>query len=301
MEQFIEKAEVLVEALPYITRFKGNIVIIKYGGSAMLDDKLKESVIKDIVLLEAVGIQPVIVHGGGSEINILAEKLGIKSQFVQGLRITDEQTVEIVEMVLVGKVNRMIVGMINEFGGKAVGISGKDAGLITAKKKPPVTVVDESGIEKTVDLGLVGGIEDVNPQIILTLVKEGYIPVIAPTAASRDGTTYNINADTVAGSIARNIKANKLIILSDQRGILREMNNEDSLIPRIEIGEIDELVKTGIIDGGGIPKIYACKNALMYGVKEVHIIDGRLKHSLLLEIFTNQGIGTMIYKKEESS
>jgi acetylglutamate kinase len=282
----ILKAHILVEALPYIKKFSGKTVVIKYGGSAMLDCNLKKMVMQDVVLMKFVGLNPVIVHGGGPEISSFLKKLGIESKFVNGLRVTDEKTAEIVEMVLVGKINKEIVSMINELGGMAVGISGKDGKLLKAEK-------DLSNG----DLGYVGKIVEVNIEVIEMLIDRGYIPVIAPVSFGDDGKTYNVNADTAAGKIAEALKAEKLILLTDVEGVLENVEDKKSLISRMDLEHAKKLMNSGRINGGMIPKLECCIKAVENGVKRAHIIDGRLTHSLLLEIFTDEGIGTMIGKE----
>lgn len=282
----ILKAHILVEALPYIKKFSGKTVVIKYGGSAMLDCNLKKMVMQDVVLMKFVGLNPVIVHGGGPEISSFLKKLGIESKFVNGLRVTDEKTAEIVEMVLVGKINKEIVSMINELGGVAVGISGKDGKLLKAEK-------DLSNG----DLGYVGKIVEVNIEVIEMLIDRGYIPVIAPVSFGDDGKTYNVNADTAAGKIAEALKAEKLILLTDVEGVLENVEDKKSLISRMDLEHAKKLMNSGRINGGMIPKLKCCIKAVENGVKRAHIIDGRLTHSLLLEIFTDEGIGTMIGKE----
>ncbi|SHE93300.1 N-acetylglutamate kinase [Thermoanaerobacter uzonensis DSM 18761] len=282
----IAKAHVLIEALPYIKKFSGKTVVIKYGGSAMLDCNLKRMVMQDIVLMKFVGLNPVIVHGGGPEINKMLEKLGIESKFVNGLRVTDEATMEIVEMVLMGRINKEIVSLINELGGQAIGISGKDGKLLKAEK-------DISNG----DIGYVGKIVDVNIDVITMMLEKGYIPVIAPVSFGDDGKTYNVNADTAAGKIAEALKAEKLILLTDVEGILSNINDKSSLISRMDLEHAKEFMNSGRINGGMIPKLECCIKAVENGVKRAHIIDGRLTHSLLLEIFTDEGIGTMIGKE----
>ena len=282
----IAKAHVLIEALPYIKKFSGKTVVIKYGGSAMLDCNLKRMVMQDIVLMKFVGLNPVVIHGGGPEINRMLEKLGIESKFVNGLRVTDEVTMGIVEMVLMGRINKEIVSLINELGGQAIGISGKDGKLLKAEKDT------SSG-----DIGYVGNIVDVNIDVIKMMLEKGYIPVIAPVSFGDDGKTYNVNADTAAGKIAEALKAEKLILLTDVEGILSNINDKSSLISRMDLEHAEELMSSGGINGGMIPKLKCCVKAVENGVKRAHIIDGRLTHSLLLEIFTDEGIGTMIGKE----
>lgn len=292
MEQAIEKARVLVEALPYIQKFAGKTVVIKYGGHAMVDPALKESVIMDVLLLHSVGIHPVVVHGGGPEINSMLKKMGIESQFVQGLRVTDAQTMEIAQMVLLGKLNTEMVSLLNRFGGKGVGLSGKDAQLLMAVKKP-MQMQNSQGEMEEVDLGQVGEIQSVTPDIVMTLLEQGYIPVISPVASGEEGETYNVNADTAAGKIAEALKADKLLLLTDVRGILRDVKDTDSLISSISRTEVDQLVEEGIISGGMLPKVECALAALEGGVGSVHMLDGRLSHAILLELFTDGGIGTM--------
>ncbi len=289
----LEKAEILVEALPYIKKFSGKTVVIKYGGNAMLDDNLKRAVLTDITLMKFVGINPVVVHGGGPEINAMLKKVGKSSEFVQGLRVTDAETMEITEMVLAGKLNKEIVTMLAGLGAKAVGISGKDGGLLTAVKKL-MTVIDEEGHEKEVDLGYVGEVAGVNPEIIETLVAKSYVPVIAPVGAGEDGESYNINADYAAGHIAGALRADKLVLLTDVEGIYADYRDKDSLLSTVRADEVDGLISSGVISGGMIPKIECCVHAIGSGVGQVHIIDGRVPHSILLEIFTDKGIGTMV-------
>ena len=287
-------AEVLIEALPYIRRFYDRQIVIKYGGAAMDDETLIQSVMQDIVLMKYVGIRPIIVHGGGPRITAWMDKIGKVPEFVQGLRVTDAETVEIAEMVL-GSINKEIVSRINLHGGKAIGLSGKDANLILAEKQH-TQIKDENGQEIDVDLGFVGKIIGVNTESVTTLDRGGYVPVIAPIGVGVDGQTYNINADTMAGEIASAFQAEKLIMLTDTRGILRDLSDNASLIPTIRMREVDGLVKDGCIAGGMLPKVEACTTALMGGVYKTHIIDGRIPHSLLLEVFTEGGIGTEIVR-----
>jgi acetylglutamate kinase len=279
----LEKAEILVEALPYIKDFYGKRVVIKYGGAAMTDCKLKQKVMQDIVLMKYVGMHPIVVHGGGPEINGLLDRLNLESNFVNGMRVTDEKTMEVVEMVLGGKVNKEIVAGINASGGKAIGISGKDGELIIAKK-----------MQNNDDLGFVGKVEKINPAIIETLIINGYIPVIAPIGISEQGQTYNINADLVAGAIAAEMQADKLVLLTDVPGLLRDPHDSDSIISVLKLSEIPDYIANGVIGGGMLPKITCCQEAVQSGVGRTHIIDGRVPHSILLEIFTDQGVGTMV-------
>lgn len=288
------RAEVLAEALPYIEEFQGSYVVIKYGGHAMLDEEAKEWTIKDTILLRYIGMKPVVVHGGGPEISKAMEKMGKKPEFVEGLRVTDEETLEIVKMVLVGKINTDIVSRINALGCRAAGLSGKDGRLIMAHKKAPQKVV-AGGVTKKVDIGLVGEIEKINPEIIETLTSQGYILVIAPIGLSADGRSLNLNADTVAGDIAATLKAKKLIILTDVPGVMKDLKNEKSLIRELKISQVNSLLKKGMISGSMTPKIRACEKAVKGGVEKAHIIDGRVKHAILLELFTDEGIGTMVF------
>ena len=287
-------AEVLIEALPYIRRFYDRRIVIKYGGAAMEDESLIHSVMQDIVLMKYVGIRPIIVHGGGPRITAWMDKIGKVPEFVQGLRVTDAETVEIAEMVL-GLINKEIVARINQHGGKAIGLSGKDANLILAEKQE-TQVTDENGRLTDVDLGFVGKIIGVNTESITALDRADYIPIIAPIGIGVEGQTYNINADTMAGEIASAFQAEKLIVLTDTLGILRDLSDTASLMPTIRMREIDPLIEEGLIAGGMLPKVEACTTALMGGVYKTHIIDGRIPHSLLLEVFTEGGIGTEIVR-----
>lgn len=276
------RVQVLSEALPYIQQFAGRTIVVKYGGAAMKDGRLKEKVIRDIVLLSCVGMRPVVVHGGGPEINIWLEKLGIEPQFKDGLRVTNAATMEVVEMVLVGKVNKEIVSLINQAGGKAVGLCGMDGNLIQARP---------DGRE---GIGFVGEVSGVKVQILESLVNSGYIPVVSSVAADETGQSYNINADTVAGEIAAALGAEKLILMTDTAGILEDYHQPDSLIVKLDIQEARQLIDSGIVSGGMIPKVNCCVRSLAQGVKAAHIIDGRLEHALLQEIFSDSGIGSMI-------
>lgn len=287
-------AEVLIEALPYIRHFYDRQIVIKYGGAAMEDDTLIHSVMQDIVLMKYVGIRPIIVHGGGPRITTWMDKIGKVPEFVQGLRVTDAETVEVAEMVL-GSINKEIVSRINQHGGKAIGLSGKDANLVLAEKQE-TQVTDENGQKIDVDLGFVGKIIGINTESVSALDKGGYIPVITPIGVGVDGQTYNINADTMAGEIASAFQAEKLIMLTDTRGILRDLSDDASLMPTIRMREVDEFIKEGFIAGGMLPKVEACTTALIGGVYKTHIIDGRIPHSLLLEVFTEGGIGTEIVR-----
>jgi acetylglutamate kinase len=283
------RVQVLSEALPYIQQFAGRTIVVKYGGAAMKESRLKEKVIRDIVVLSCVGIRPVVVHGGGPEINIWLEKLGIEPQFKNGLRVTDAATMEVVEMVLVGKVNKEIVSLINQAGGKAVGLCGKDGNLIQARP---------DGRE---GIGFVGEVSGVKIKILESLVNSGYIPVVSSVAADENGQSYNINADTVAGEIAAGLGAEKLILMTDTAGILEDYHKPESLIVKLDIQEARQLIESGIVSGGMIPKVNCCVRSLAQGVKAAHIIDGRLEHALLQEIFSDSGIGSMIVASEYSS
>jgi acetylglutamate kinase len=282
----IDKANLLIEALPYIQRFHGKTIVIKYGGAAMVDPKLKEQFAQDVVLMKYVGMNPVIVHGGGPQINQMMEKLGMKPRFINGVRFTDIATLDIVEMVLGGSINKEIVSLINRHGGKAVGLTGKDGQLITAKKYTK----NQNG-EDVGDMGLVGEVERIDPTILESLEKSRFIPVIAPIGVGTDGVTYNINADWVAGEIAGALKAEKLLILTDVKGILDPKGELYSTLTR---KKVKELIKKGIIKLGMLPKVESCLTSLDHSVSKAHIIDGRVPHSILLEIFTNEGVGTEI-------
>ncbi len=293
MKTLIEKANVLNEALPYIRNFYGKIFVIKYGGAAMVEEELKDIFAQDIVLLNFIGIKPVIVHGGGPVINEIMKKMGKKPTFIHGQRFTDKETIDIVEMVLGGLINKEIVALINSHGGRAIGLSGKDGNLIKAKKKVVKKLSAATGTPEIIDLGLVGEVEKVNPNIISSIQKDGFIPVIAPIGAGRKNETLNINADYVAGAVAAALKAEKLILLTDTQGIL---DKNKKLISTLNKTKIKSLVLKNIISGGMLPKVQACQNAIAGGVKKTHIIDGRIPHALLLEIFTQKGIGTEIVK-----
>lgn len=284
-------ADVLIEALPYIRRFYGKTIVIKYGGNAMVEEHLKESFARDITLMKFIGLNPVVVHGGGPQIGSALEKMGISSKFVDGMRVTDEPTMDVVEMVLVGKVNKEIVAQISQQGGKAVGLSGKDGGLILAKKLHLVRPKAEDKPPEIIDIGMVGEVVAVNSDIIHTLEGGGAIPIIAPVGVGESGETYNINADWVASKIAVALNAIKLILLTDVEGI---MDESGSLISSIEVGVVKEMLEAGTISGGMIPKIQCAVEALERGVEKVHIIDGRKPHVVLLELFTDRGIGTLV-------
>ena len=287
-----DKAAILVDALPYIQEFYGKTVVIKYGGNAMVSDDLKEKVMEDIALLKYVGVRPVIIHGGGPEITGFLKKVGKETNFVSGLRVTDEETVEIAEMVLDGKVNSEIVNLLNHRGVKAVGISGKDAGLIRAKKK--LATVYDGDDKKKVDIGYVGQVEDVDTGILDDLLEGGYIPVIAPIGVDEDGMSYNINADYVAAEIAGALHAEKLLLLTDIEGVYKDYHDKTTFLSSLTQSEAREYIKTGVISGGMIPKIEACLRALGAGAGKAHIIDGRLPHAILLELLTSKGIGTQV-------
>ncbi|NJD78458.1 MAG: acetylglutamate kinase [Candidatus Methanoperedens sp.] len=289
-----KRENVLIEALPYIREFSGSILVVKMGGHAIIDPQIMEKIVQDIVLLKFVGIHPVIVHGGGPEITEKMERMGKKPEFVAGLRITDSETLEIARMVLVGNVNSKIVSLISKHGGKGVGLSGSDGRLIVARKMAPQRIKVE-GIETEIDLGWVGETEVINPEIVTILADRGYIPVISPIAIDDKGNDLNVNADTVAGDIAAALKAKKLVSLTDVPGILSDPKDRETRISRIAYDEIDRLICDNIISGGMIPKVKSSAQAIEGGVGQVHIIDGSMPHSLLLELFTDEGIGTMIY------
>ncbi len=284
-------ADILIEALPYIRRFYGETIVIKYGGHAMVDDTLKEDFARDITLMKFIGLHPVVVHGGGPQIGSVLDKMGISSHFVDGMRVTDEPTMDVVEMVLVGKVNKEIVAQISQQGGKAVGLSGKDGGLILSRKLHLVRPPTEDKPPEIIDMGMVGEVTAVKPEIIRTLESGGFIPVIAPVGVGKSGETYNINADWVASKIAVALNAMKLILLTDVEGV---MGQGGSLISSMKTKAVQKLREEGTVSGGMIPKIQCALEALQRGVKRVHIIDGRKRHAVLLELFTDKGIGTEI-------
>ena len=290
MDTVTEKAKTLIEALPYIRTFYGKTFVIKYGGHAMQDRELRQAVILDLVLLRYIGVRPVVVHGGGPEITAMLQRVGKETEFVQGLRVTDGETMAIVQMVLVGKINHDLVAEINCQGGKAVGLSGKDGNLVVARKYRPKS----DGNGGRVDLGFVGEVEAIDPRLVVNLADQGYIPVIAPVAVGPDGESFNINADTVAGELAAALQAEKLIMLTDVEGILTNPRDLKTLLSTLQVAQAAAMIKEGRIDGGMIPKVEACARALERGVGRTHIIDGRQLHSLLLEIFTDKGIGTMV-------
>lgn len=288
MQEVLKKAEVLIEALPYIQKFNRKIIVVKYGGSAMSNEELQKNVIKDVTLLKLVGFKPIIVHGGGKEISRWVGKVGKEAQFVNGLRVTDDETMEIAEMVL-GKVNKSLVSMVQELGVRAVGISGKDGGLLNVEKK----YADGQ------DIGFVGNIKEVNPKILYDLLEKDFLPIVAPIGLDDDFQTYNINADDAACAIARAVGADKLVFLTDIEGLYKDINDKTSFISRITASDADALIEGGIIGGGMLPKLNNCTSAIKNGVNRVHILDGRIPHCLLLEIFTNSGVGTAIVKDED--
>ena len=288
MEQVMKKAEVLIEALPYIQKFNRKIIVVKYGGSAMSNEELQKNVIKDVTLLKLVGFKPIIVHGGGKEISRWVGKVGKEAKFVNGLRVTDEETMEIAEMVL-NKVNKSLVTMVEELGVKAVGVSGKDGGLLQVEKK----------YSDGQDIGYVGEITGVNPDILFDMLEKDYLPIIAPIGLDKDYHTYNITADDAACAIAKAVHAEKLAFLTDIEGLYKDINDKSTFISRLTASEAEGLIHDGYIGGGMLPKLNNCTSAIRNGVNRVHILDGRLAHCLLLEIFTNQGIGTAIVSDEE--
>ena len=291
MEKLIEKAKTLIEALPYMQTFRGKTFVIKYGGSAMTDEGLKQGFAQDVVLMRCIGINPVIVHGGGPQIGQTMEQMGKKPCFVSGQRVTDKETMDIVEMVLGGKVNKEIVNLINHAGGKAIGLTGKDGGLIQARKMKLSKKSETTGETEIIDIGLVGEVQEVRPEALVSLEQGDFIPVIAPIGAGPNGETYNINADLVAGAVAGALKAEKLILLTDQAGIL---GKDKKLISTLNKKKVEDLVHSGVIAGGMLPKTKSCFHALDAGCAKAHIIDGRVPHALLLEIFTKAGVGTEI-------
>ncbi|MDQ2085408.1 acetylglutamate kinase [Herbivorax sp. ANBcel31] len=289
METIIKKAEILIEALPYIQKLFGKTVVIKYGGNAMINEELKNSVIEDITLLKYIGMNPVVIHGGGPDITNALNKFNIKSEFINGLRVTDKETMETAQMVLVGKTNKEIVSLLNQMGGKAIGLSGIDGKLIECEKYKTSVKGEE------VDLGYVGKIKKINSKLIELVAKDEYIPIVAPIGVGENGESYNINADTVAGEIAASLKAEKLMLLTDVEGV---KTKDDKIVPALTAKEAHELIDKDVINGGMIPKVLGCIDALEKGVGRTHIVDGRIPHCLLLEIFTNKGIGTMIMKEK---
>lgn len=288
MDEVLKKASVLIEALPYIQKFNRKIIVIKYGGSAMSNEELQKNVIEDATLLKLVGFKPIIVHGGGKEISSWCRKTGKESEFINGLRVTDAETMEIAEMVL-NKVNKRLVNMVNELGVNAVGISGKDGQLLNVKKK----------LSAGQDIGFVGDVKKVNPKILYDLLEKDFLPIVAPIGYGDDYNTYNINADDAACAIAKAVGADKLVFLTDIEGLYRDINDKNSFIPRITASDAEDLINGGIIGGGMLPKLNNCTSAIREGVSRVHILDGRIPHCLLLEIFTHEGIGTAIIKDED--
>lgn len=288
MEKYLSKAEVLIEALPYIQRFNRKIIVVKYGGSAMVDEELKKRVIEDVTLLKLVGFKPIIVHGGGKEISNMVKRLGMEPKFINGLRVTDAETMEVAEMVL-GKVNKSLVQLVESLGVRAIGISGKDGGLLTVEKK----------YSNGEDIGFVGEVTEVNADILYDLLEKDFLPIICPIGLDKDFQTYNINADDAACAIARAMKAEKLAFLTDIEGVYKDPKDPDTLISELVVSEAEKLMEEGYIGGGMLPKLHNCIDAIENGVSRVHILDGRIAHCLLLEIFTNKGIGTAILGDQE--
>ncbi len=293
MDELVEKAKVLHEALPYIQRFHQRTFVVKYGGHAMVDETLKESFARDVCLLRYVGIRVVVVHGGGPQINKMLDRVGIKSSFNAGLRVTDDDTMDVVEMVLGGSVNQEIVGLICQHGGRAVGLSGKDDQFMRGTRHSPVKTKDSSGLEVTVDLGRVGDVSHVDAKIVEQLISSGFIPVIAPIAVDRDGHALNVNADTAAGAIAGALNAAKLVLMTDVEGV---KTADGQRLSSLDANEAERLIEGEVITGGMIPKVRCALDAVSAGVEKVHIVDGRRKHALLLEIFTDSGVGTEIHR-----
>jgi len=288
MSKVLAKAEVLIEALPYIQKFNRKIIVVKYGGSAMSNEELQRNVIQDVTLLKLVGFKPIIVHGGGKEISHWVGKVGKEAEFINGLRVTDEETMEIAEMVL-GRVNKRLVSMVQKLGVNAIGISGKDGALLKVDKK----------YSSGQDIGFVGDIKEVNEKILIDLLEKDFIPIVAPIGLDDDYNTYNINADDAACAIAKAVGADKLVFLTDIEGLYKDINDKDSFISRLTADQADQLIAEGFIGGGMLPKLNNCTSAIKNGVNNVHILDGRIPHCLLLEIFTKNGIGTAIIKEEE--
>ena len=289
MEKYLSKAEVLIEALPYIQRFNHKIIVVKYGGSAMVDEELKKRVAEDVSLLKLVGFKPIIVHGGGKEISNMVKRLGMEPKFVNGLRVTDEETMDVAEMVL-GKVNKSLVQLVESLGVRAIGISGKDGGLLKVEKK----------YSDGEDIGFVGEITEVNPEILHDLLEKDFLPIICPIGMDKEYQTYNINADDAACAIARAMQAEKLAFLTDIEGVYKDPKDPSTLISELAVSEAEKLMEDGYIGGGMLPKLHNCIDAIEHGVSRVHILDGRIPHCLLLEIFTNKGIGTAILKDDGS-
>ncbi len=279
-----DRARVLVQALPYIQKYAGKTIVVKYGGNAMISNELKDAVMNDIVILQLIGINVVLVHGGGPEINDMLKKIGKESKFVNGLRVTDKETIDVVQMVLAGKVNKTLVQLLEQHSGKAIGLCGLDGRMIMAEKKAAAE-----------DLGFVGEITEINTGVIENATKNGYVPIISTVAGGYNGAVYNINADLAAARIAAELKAAKLILMTDIRGLLQDKDDEETLIPVVNVSEVPSLKREGIISGGMIPKIDCCVEAVRRGVKRAHIIDGRIPHSILIEMFSDEGIGTMFY------
>lgn len=291
-----EKAKILISALPYFRYFYGKVIVIKYGGHAMVDEELKKAFAKDIVLMKFVGIKPIIVHGGGPQISKVMERMGLKPIFIEGQRVTDEETMNVVEMVLAGIVNKEIVSLICQAGGRAVGLSGRDGNLVEAEKMTLYKYTGEDRPPEIIDIGRVGKVKRVNPEVLYTLIEKDFIPVIAPVGIGPEGEAYNVNADLVAGAIAGSMQAEKLIYLSDVEGVKDATGN---LLSTIYVEEIDELIDKGIVKGGMIPKLKSARKAIKEGVKKAHIIDGRVPHSLIIELFTDEGVGTQLLSKGE--
>jgi len=294
MFESADKIETLIEAMPYIRKYQNKTVVIKYGGHAMVNDELKKKVAQDIAFLQFSGLRPVVVHGGGPEITDMLKKLGKKSEFINGLRVTDGETVDIAEMVLVGKINTEVTATINMFGGKAIGLNGKDASLLRAEKI--LSEVKENGVSKEIDIGFVGAVTAVNAHLLSSLLDNDYIPIIAPIGVGENGETFNINADTVAGEIAAALHAEKLIMLTDVKGIFEDPKKPETFVSTLTFDKAYEMMMKGQIDGGMIPKVQACIHALNNMTNKAHIIDGRAPHSILMEIFTDKGSGTMVAK-----
>ncbi len=292
-------AQVLVEALPYIRRFYGKTIVIKYGGHAMVDEELKKNFALDIILMKYVGINPIIVHGGGPQISSIMDRMGIKPTFIEGQRVTDDETMSVVEMVLVGTVNKEIVGLINRLGGRAVGLSGRDGELVQAERMKIYRYSGDERPPEIIDIGRVGKVSKVNPEVLVALEKDGFIPVIAPVGVGPDSQAYNINADLVAGSIAGKLRAEKLILLTDVPGVLGQggEGEEQRLIHSMTMKEVERALEEGTASGGMIPKLKACLKALRQGTKKAHILDGRREHAILLELFTDSGVGTEILRE----
>jgi acetylglutamate kinase len=294
----LEKAKILISALPYFRDFYGKVMVIKYGGHAMVDEELKLAFAKDIVLMKYVGIKPVIVHGGGPQVSQMMERLGLKPIFIEGQRVTDEETMNVVEMVLVGTVNKQIVSLINQVGGRAVGLSGRDGDLIQVEKMTVYKYTGEDRPPEIIDIGRVGKVKKVNPEVLFTLLEREFIPVIAPVGVGEDGQAYNVNADLVAGALAGALQAEKLIYLTDVEGV---KDAEGKLISTLKVSEVEELISSGVARGGMIPKLKSARKSISQGVKKVHIIDGRVPHSLIIELFTDEGLGTQILEERDEA